>query len=196
MSGKNILYLILVSLLICVSVWWLGAQYPSSTSSKQKDIEAKITPEINTEQVKSSDGTAVLVHKTSRLGSVVTHSLTTQTKQKSIIIFETSANADHAITLPRNAWSPDNKYLFVSRNTPQGMDFLVFRSDGSSFKNDQKYLNISELWQKTKMALRIHTLTGWASEDLIVVYTSTPEGNQGPSYWFVVSSQQFMQLSS
>lgn len=109
-------------------------------------------------------------------------------------LYEEQVGMGTSFETPFNSWSPDDKQLFIQRNSGGESNYYVFNADGSSFKDGQKFLNVKDYWSE-KNKFRIKTITGWAAKDLLVVKTLTDDGRDGPSYWFVISSRKFMQLA-
>lgn len=110
------------------------------------------------------------------------------------VVYTNAVGLGEAITVPANSWSPDNKLFFILEKSGGRDSYRVFREDGGTFKNGQKYLDINDYWTVSKQKYQIREITGWASTDLLVVMTTRDDGTAGPSFWFVVSSHSFMQL--
>lgn len=95
--------------------------------------------------------------------------------------------------IPFNAWSPDNKYVFIIKNNNNA---LVFKATGEPVANSQPYFDVAQTFLEKGKKDTISEVTGWASETLLIVNTQTPENTKGPSYWFEVPSRAIIQLSS
>lgn len=109
-------------------------------------------------------------------------------------LYEVILDSSRKISIPLNSWSPDNKQLFLQEEGRGQVNYLVFKSDGSAYKDGAQYLEINSYWNKTGKNLLIREITGWAGTDLLVVETTKTDGSNGPAYWFVTSSRSFMQL--
>ncbi len=108
-------------------------------------------------------------------------------------LFEKTTTPATSISIPINAWTPDDKQLFFIENGPE-THYYVFKADGASFKNGDKFLDVANFWAKSKNNYAIKNVTGWASGDLLIVETLKPDGTTGPWFWFVTSSRKFLQL--
>ena len=161
--------------------------------------ESVKTVDPPTTSVPSSDGLKKLVLTTLNDGTPeVSYTLKVQdtTTGQEAEVYRSTLFPGSTIVLPLNSWSNDNSKFFIEIHNSSDIQYLVFNANGSAFKNGSQFLDISDLWQKTKINKKIKTLTGWADKDLIIVYTKNPDGADGPSYWFVVSSRTFLQLNS
>lgn len=188
--------LIAVLFLVIFSIYWVntrkttGNSQPQITQMYQKDSQ-QIT------EKSSSDGSIKLTEISQKDTSGNNRfTFTVKTKDNSSkTILETVENPEVSFIIPDNSWAPDNKQFFIERVTPSDIKYLVFKADGSKYSGDLTSLDIGSFWSNTKTVLKIKTVTGWASEDLIVVYTIKQDGTSGPSFWFVTSSKKFLQLS-
>lgn len=145
----------------------------------------------------SSDGTKKLIMKTvSDKNTTKTYVFFTSdgTGENSQMIFKKTLDAEKSMTIPFNTWSPDNKYFFLQEEGEEN-SVLVFNSSGEPFANQEKYLDVTDLFRKSGNKNNFKEATGWASENLIVFTTTTQEGIVGPSYWFEVPSKAIIQLS-
>lgn len=151
----------------------------------QVDNASQITP----------DGTKKLVMNTThnKDGSLYYVFTTTDGSGKNEQPLYATTSAAESFRLPFNAWSPDNKYLFIEKKNG---DALVFNATGEDIIEGQKYLNVEDLFSASGKKDTYKVTTGWASETLLIVNTVTPENTKGSSYWFEVPSKAIMQLSS
>ena len=100
------------------------------------------------------------------------------------------------LSIPYNAWSPDNKYVFLKESTPTINNYYVFASSGNPLYPDKQYINIQELFSEQVPDFAITDVTGWADSVLVVVNTVSKKQGQKVSFWFDVSSQSFIRLST
>lgn len=111
-------------------------------------------------------------------------------------IFSKTGNAQITIILPQNAWSPDNKYLFILEKNKDIITALVFKASGEAFANGAEYLDVTPLFLEKNKTLEIANITGWASPSLLYVQTKTESLTKGPTFWFDIDSKNFLQLAS
>jgi hypothetical protein len=110
-------------------------------------------------------------------------------------IFTSTLPLSQTLTIPYNAWSPDDKLVFLEvGSVGQSPDYWVIRADGESFTDGKTYLDVGQYWIDREVPYKIRTATGWASETLLIVYTYTDTMEKGPHYWFDVPSRTFIQL--
>lgn len=196
---KIVLLFVFVSLGTAMFV--VGRQYssqPVPPVNNQVNAASEATPNeaVRTAQVKSGDGRMLLAMKSQKVSDGENYSfraLDTSTNTEAEI-FQKTVGSGVTLAIPFNSWSPDNKQLFVQENNPDGEDYFVFKADGSSFRDGAKFLDVGSYWNKAKYNYQIKTVSGWAAPDLLVVYVTKNDGTDGPSFWFVVSSRQFLPL--
>lgn len=145
------------------------------------------------------DGTRKLVMKTTHNTNSLRYAFTTTDGSGGNIqpLFEetvlASASATEGMNIPFNAWSPDNKYVFIQRNDG---DALVFNGAGEEIVPGQQHFDIKGLFNSSGKKDTYLETTGWASPTLLIVNTTSPDGAKGSSYWFEVPSKAIIQLSS
>ena len=158
-------------------------------------------PESGTQilQKTSGDGTVTLTIETNTSTTGINTNTFKVTKVQATpaqTIYEATSSSTIFYRIPDNTWSPDNKQFFVELITPDETKYLVYKADGTNYANGQKYLDIGDYWTKSKHTLKIRGVTGWASADLIIVYTAQDDNTPGPAFWFVTGSHNFLQLNS
>jgi hypothetical protein len=100
------------------------------------------------------------------------------------VLYTQTLGANETITLPFNAWEPQNRYFFIQENLSAGPQVLVFKGDGTTFGDGEQYLNLTAAYDKLGSSYTYDAATGWAGYDLIVINTKTQDGDQGASYWY------------
>lgn len=160
------------------------------------------TPQPNVPQkteVHSPDGT-VKVTLTSQKQDDGTNTYTVMagkiTGDNQKYIFSKTADSQTSIVLPQNAWSPDNKYLFILEKNNDIVSALVFKASGEAFAIGAQYLDVAPLFLEKNKTLEIANVTGWASPTLLYVQTKTESLTKGPTFWFDIDSKNFLQLAS
>jgi len=148
-------------------------------------------PKIETSSQISPDGTKTL-----------TMAVTTNKDQSKTYAFTpsiyptTTLSSPNSMSIPFNAWSPDNVYVFVEQKDASGSGALVMKADGQPFVGGEKYFDARALFIAKNTGNTYQETTGWASETLLIVNTTKPNGTKGPSYWFELPSRAIIQLSS
>lgn len=89
------------------------------------------------------------------------------------------------LSLPQNAWAPDDMYVFLKQNDT----FLVFKTSGEAFANGEQYLDVVSLFGEKLPDLTLRDATGWDGVGLIHVKSDKS------SFWFDVASKSFLQLA-
>lgn len=149
--------------------------------------------EITTTQP-SPDGTKMLSMNTMRTTSGASECIFTtmdNTKENKKQIYKELLPCE-AFTIPFNAWSPDNSYLFIQKKSGE---VLVFTRTGETITPTEQFMNVKDIFSQTERKDRYDVVTGWASPTLLIVNTVTPDGAKGSSYWFEIPSKAIIQLS-
>lgn len=145
------------------------------------------------------DGTKKVVMNTTHTTNTLHYVFTTTNGSGGNIqpLFEetvqTSMSATEGMSIPFNAWSPDDKYVFIQKNDG---DALVFNGAREEIVPGQRYLDVKNLFNAAGKKDTYQETTGWASPTLLIVNTTSPDGTKGSSYWFEVPSKAIIQLSS
>lgn len=196
-SQWSILFLLI---LIIVTIYWVFTKQPDKTSllapintptpTKSKEIK-------QTFERKSSDQTILFTETIKKLpnGYVqYTFEVPNKTSKTSQTVYDVTEDPTVSYLLPDNSWSPDNKQFFITKSTPWGLTYLIFKADGTNYSNGAKFHDIQALWSKTKYTSTIRTATGWGGNDLVILKTTQSDGTPGPDFWFVTSTHGFLQL--
>lgn len=153
------------------------------------------SPQIEVNEVHSPDGTMKLVMQTKNTqnGKVNYTFLVSSVSgaDKKILFVSTGVKGEFSVS--PNAWSPDNKYVYVLKKEDQ-VNALVFIASGSSFSSDEQYIELLPLFTKRETGYTITDVTGWDSSDLLHVVTKKDNNTKGPAFWFEVSNKIFLQL--
>ncbi|MBI2430848.1 MAG: hypothetical protein HYV39_02435 [Candidatus Levybacteria bacterium] len=204
---ETISFLFLTAVLSSLFVWqsnrnlqeWFYASLPYVTSNKTETV---ITPvanrvaKIDTASQISPDGVKLLtMKKTHNTDGTFSYVFTTSdgsgTNEKQI--YTKKVTEPESMAVPFNAWSPDDKYVFIQKN---GNNALVFKATGEEIAGGELYFDVEEAFVQKGIKNRIDKVTGWASPTLVIVNTVTPEDEKGPSYWFEVPSKAIIPLAS
>lgn len=162
-------------------------------------VEKKVEPpeKVGLSEATNSQGNLKLVGMSRKAaeGRVTYEFKIIDTQKKSEIpIYQTVADPGNQIEVPQNSWSPDYKQVFIKTISPERENYYVFKANGENYGDGSKYLVVDDLWQEANMTSNIKRVTGWAGNDLLMVYTVSEDGWEGPAYWFVTSTRKFMQV--
>lgn len=199
---KNPLLEILAILIVLLIGGIFAVRFATNTLGfRQNDLPAVTSyqpPSSVTQnsEVISADGTAKLAMQTMmQEDSVVSYSFfVTESESKNQRLLFAKETSDR-MSIPKNSWAPDNKYVFLLQDIKGSADALVFKSSGVAFQNNEQYLDIAPLFTKRNTGYTIRSITGWASPTLLILYTDTDQKTEGPPFWFDVTTQGFTQLA-
>jgi len=158
-----------------------------------------IPPKTSTIAQISEDGLKKLIMKTtvnknySQTYSFFTESTENPTQH---FIFQKTVDPTQTMSVPFNAWSPDDKYFFVVQHSPTKNDALVFKGSGEPFSNTESFYDVTDIFDKRNTGYTFDEATGWASETLIIINTKSADGSKGSSFWFEVPTKAIIQLST
>lgn len=169
-------------------------------ASKEEIVEPfKITPTpkpTTTGEASSIEGTKKLTMKTQvQADGLVTYSFLVFDGEKEFVLFTKDAKLN-TFVIPENSWSPDSMYLFLIDTVSVPKQVLIFKASGEHFGDEEAYLNVTELFVKSKPQHILDIATGWDSRGLLHFRTKNQNGTKGPSYWFDVDSKSFIQLAA
>lgn len=111
-------------------------------------------------------------------------------------IYTTNLPISESMSIPYNAFSPDNTYVFVQHNIPSGSEAFAFQSNGNPFSSDSPYYNVTQLYNAHATGNIYDTTTGWASDTLLVILTKNAQGQESTSYWLELPDKALIPLST
>jgi hypothetical protein len=111
-------------------------------------------------------------------------------------IYTVSASAGASMSIPFNAWSPDDRYVFVNSNDSKGVGAVVMRADGEPLTSEAKVFDVKGLFDAKGTGNIYQEATGWAASNLIIINTIGQNGEKGLSYWLEVPSSAIIPLST
>lgn len=193
---KGGVWLVIVAVAATLVVLALASKKETiSTQPDQISAAETAQAEEKIKEVRSGDGKAKLVGIVrGSTGGGISYTIKVISGGSERELFSRVVESGSAIDIPFNSWSPDNKQFFLEENDGQTVRYLVYREDGGKYGGEREYLNINEDWAKSKNDHVIDGVTGWEGNDLLRVTTNNGDGTNGPSFWFVVSSQKFLRL--
>lgn len=157
------------------------------------------TPSIpGVSELLSPDGKATLILKKTAGEDTVKHDflISNNDSESQLSILSRDVDKDSSMTIPFNTFSPDNKYFFLKESGPSGMSYFVFSSSGKKLTETGDMLEVSGRFYKQFPEYKITDITGWGGTTLLIVNTDTLDGKTGPSFWFDLSNQSFIKLST
>ena len=159
---------------------------PTVTSIPKVDFASQTTP----------DGTKILsMTRTQNSDKTYTYifSVEDESGDNKKQIYTVTIPVSENMSVPFNAWSPDNQYLFIQKNTDNA---LVFKASGESITDGQLFFDIKDSFEEKVTTVLPRAITGWAADRLIIVNTFKTDSSIGQSYWFEVPSKAVVKLSS
>lgn len=146
----------------------------------------------------SPDGTKILTMKKTHAQESTEYKFLISDKpgDSGQIIFEKKENTGYEISIPYNAWSPDNTYIFLKETNPVVNNYFLISTSGQTFSDGSKYVNIHDLFVQKLSQYELTDITGWAAPELLIVNTKTAAGEQKYSFWFDTVNLSFIQLST
>jgi hypothetical protein len=159
----------------------------------------KPTPKDEKVIVSSPDGKLNLqmVNEKQQDRSIIqTFTIISGEEEPPVEVYKSLSEDDSLISIPFNAFSPNNKYLFLKYEGGQGPKRIVIRTDGENIKGDEKSVEIEKSFYEKYPDFKITDVTGWGGYSVIVVNTDNKEGTTGPSWWFDMSNFSFVRLST
>ncbi len=186
--------------LVILATALLFAFQPRTQKSQPPDYAPPIA-KANTIQdtaVSSSDGKLILSMREEKGKADVTYTFSIGESaggsQKEI--FRKTALAEGVFSIPRNTFSPDNKYLFLKESDAGKTSYLVLSTAGTWLAKDSAFLEFAGAFESKYPDYKITDATGWGGINLIVFNTDKASGGAGPSFWFEVPSGVFIRLSN
>ncbi len=151
-------------------------------------------PTTNSDSQISADGKHTVVLKTIHNQDLTkTYEVSTDDNPA---FYTKTLGVNETITLPFNAWEPENRYFFIQENLSNGPKILVFTADGSAFGDGEPYRDLSDAYAKYGSTYTYDAATGWAGYNLIVINTKAEDGTQGASYWYELPYGSIIPLST
>jgi hypothetical protein len=167
---------------------------PTDTPSPTPVIpKPEVTTQISPDGTKMLTMTATTNHDLSKTYDFVASDADGTNNQS---VYSVTLSGGDSMSIPFNAWSPDDRYVFVSRNSASGTDALVMRADGTPLSGTNANFDVKTLFTARNTGNTYQETTGWASDTLLIVNTTTQDGSKGPSYWFEAPSGAIIELAT
>lgn len=142
--------------------------------TSQQSADGKLTLTMKSEKRKSS----------SSFSFVVTNSDT----KNPITIYKIDAPIGTIYSIPFNTFSPSGKYVFIKQSANNVDRYLTISMDG-------KLTDVTAKFYEKYSQYKITDMTGWGGINLLVVNTDKKDGSVGPSFWFNLNTNSFIQLN-
>lgn len=148
--------------------------------------------------VDSPDGTRTLTMRYQGNNATATYSFFASEKpaNQEKLIATKIVPALHKFSLPDNAWSPDNKYAFIRERTATQSSYFVLPASDSPPEDNLENTDVYELFLQNYPQYILADITGWAAPDLLIINTTAAGAERGPSFWFDIATQTFIQLGA
>jgi len=191
--SKSLLPVIFAVAVIGGLLFWRQSPQPTTI-----DVIAEASPSPESVQTaESSDGKIALVMSRKKGADTATWTLTagqagaaTKTTWWEVLPFDTT------MSIPVNAVSPDNKFLFLKQDGSDKPRYLVLTTSGEPLTQESPTIEFAELFESKYPEYKITAVTGWGGLNLIVINTDKIDGGTGPSFWFDLSGHSFIRLSN
>lgn len=197
---------IFVVLLIIAGSFFAYLQFNNSRNLSEEVVQKPVpeqtnvalaAPQEDNQKIVSADGALFATLEThdngdgTRAYSLYSCDKDCNSKQ---LLFQQNLPNGEKIEVPFNAWSPDNRYLYIQKLgiTPT---YMVFKADGSAFGENSPYLDIASTFMAKQPDLSLKEVTGWDSTTLLHVDSIKKDGEKGPNFWYEVPSEALIQLS-
>ncbi|MGA2091773.1 MAG: hypothetical protein ABSH12_10005 [Endomicrobiales bacterium] len=157
---------------------------PSPTSQVFYQTSPDGTMELTMTVTNNLDGTKTFNFVTSDINAGNQHAIYTVT------------SATDNMSIPFNAWSPGNTYVFINDIAPAGTQALIFRSDGTPIGSNQS-VSANALFAAANTGNTYQEATGWSSDTLLIINTTTgPGGPKSASYWLSLPDLSIIPLAT
>ena len=148
------------------------------------------TPIIERSEVRSPDGKMKLIMKKTTSGDNTAYSFSVSGTEEDLrkTVFARTVLTGGSMEMSPNAWSPDNKYFFITEKSGSEVNYFTFRADGEAFSGEKKYIDVAPLFVAKDTGYELYDVTGWASPTLIYLLSKSKSGESGPTYWLEIPS--------
>ena len=192
-------------LFIVVGLGVIGIITLKSRNQKPKDLPELLAAPVasptsstsNVTKIGSPDGQKTLEMTEKKEGEQTTYTVSVSgVNGVSNVVFNKTYGAGWSISIPYNAFSPDNKYIFLKVSGKGSTGYVVVNSTGSAINQSNQTVEIIGQFEAKEPNYKITDVTGWAAPTLIVINTNKSDGSIGPSFWFDLSDLSFISLST
>lgn len=170
---------------------------PTSDLSTVKMQVVSETPEVTKSEVHSPNGDRNLIMEKTATDESITYKFYTDSipAEEQVLIYEKTVSGGESFEISPNAWSPDNRYLFINEKTPEGNDYIVLRSDGDAIVDGEEFISVAPFFENKETGFEMNEVTGWASNTLLYITSKSAIGEEGPLFWFEVPAGSVIRLA-
>ncbi len=198
MSQKSIITFFGSVLIIAVVAGFVGYKMQPGLSPVPSEISSVGEPQTSLTSVDSPDGKMIAtLDETIQSSGNTILSVTVQDAEKSeeaVTILKSAYPAGTKLVLPKNAWSPNNRYLFLKEEGGTGSSFFVFNSNGEPFSETSEYIDVVSGFTSKNTGFELRDVTGWDSNTLLHIKAANKEGSRA-NFWFEIPSSSVIRLS-
>lgn len=162
-------------------------------SSQLVEPLSKVASKVDTASQISPDGTKTLEMRVTRKldgSSIYVFSTFDSGSSNKIQIFSATVTDEEEYSVPFNAWSPDNKYVFIYK----GINAYIFNASGKPIGNEP-YIDLASEFSSKNTTHTLTQVTGWADPALVIFNTLDKDGNK-VSFWLELPSKVVIPLST
>ena len=195
---EGISYIVFAALLSGIFVW--NNNRPSlpilfANTSQTIVALSPVTPRVERASQISPDGSRNLIMEvTDNSDGTLTYSFVTSDSSGSVRnqIYLITVQSSEKYTVPFNAWSPDNKYVFIYKGDANA---LVFKATGEPITGEELYIDLESVFTAKNTTHTIKEITGWA-DPALVIFNTLDQNAQKASFWLEVPSKAIIPLST
>lgn len=195
-----IVIIVILMLLISVGVFvFIKTRKITETVNIRPKIILSPTPSpANITTIESPDGKLILTVKEKRMDNSVNYifSIITKADKTNKIIYTSTLPQGTSLSVLFNTFSPDGKFILLKETKATGISFLVLSANKELPDSNKEIINLSNLFNDKYSDYNITEVTGWAGTSLIVMNSDKKTGGVGPSFWYDVSNNSFIKLST
>ncbi len=195
---------ILLVLIVGVSWIYVTKQKQSTDTRAFADMpdapttisKAAISNNMVTEAIDSPDGIKSLLMERQEKGSDYQYSFHITDEELQEFLYAKVLPITRNMSIPYNAWSPDNAYIFLKESGSTQDEYYVFHASGENFPNLSQFIDVQELFKEKINGYEITEVTGWADPVLLLINTQEMNGDKKVSFWLNVTNQSFIRLET
>ncbi len=157
-----------------------------------------VSKPIENEHMDSPDGEKTLSMDRQPIGDNAAYSFFTSENPdlSKRLIFTKEMPANEMMSIPYNAWTPDNEYVFLKESTENQNNYYVVHNQGNTFSDGSLYIDIQTKFKDQIADFTIVDVTGWAAPNLLIVNAQNNQEDTLVSFWFDMPSQTFIRLGT
>ena len=157
-----------------------------------------VSQPIENEHMDSPDGEKTLSMDRQQVGDNAAYSFFTSENPdfSKKLIFTKEMPSNETMSIPYNAWAPDNEYVFLKESTENQNNYYVVHNEGNAFVDGSTYVDIQTKFKDQISDFTIIDVTGWAAPNLLIINAQNNQEDTLVSFWFDIPSQTFIRLGT